>query len=243
MPKKQIVGSIIILIILSFICMYIYDNYHVVKQTKLIVESGNNNETIVNYYDTKKTNYYLYNIDNIIVDFSDRKLDLSKALELKQFSIEDILNFVEEKVNMNDGNVILYQNDDFSLLQCNLPNGKTNYIFGSKSMVYKESFCEETPYFCTFTKTYHVLDISDKKDDDEYVYLTLKNDVTEEVATIEIEKEKIEDAIAGNYYSFKFASSNDQIDGDIKSIFDNNRILSLKLIEAEEEKVNENICK
>lgn len=243
MPKKQIFGSVIILIILSLICMYIYDNYHVVKQTKLIVESGNNNETIVNYYDGKKTDYYLYNIDNIIVDFSDRKLDLSKALELNQISIEDILKFVEEKVNMKDGNIVLYQNDDFSLLKCALPDGKTNYIFGSKSMVYKESFCLETPYFCTFTKTYHVLDLSDIKDKDAYSYLTLKNDVTLEVATIEIEKDKIENVVAGNYYSFKFASSNDQIDGDIKSIFDNNRILNIKLIETEEEKINENICK
>lgn len=243
MPKKQMLGSIIILIILSFICMYIYDNYHVEKETKLIVESGNNNETIVNYYDTKKTDYYLYNIDNIIVDFSDRKLDLSKALELNQISMDDVLKFVEEKVNMNDGNIILYQNDDFSILKCSLSDGKTNYIFGSKSMVYKESFCGEIPYFCTFTKTYHVLDITDMKTNNELVYLTLKNDVTEEVATIEIEKTKVEDVLAGNYYSFKFASSNDQIDGDIKSIFDNNRIVNIKLVETEEEKINENICK
>ena len=241
MPKKQLLGSIIILIALSFICMYIYDNYHVEKQTTLVVESGNNNMTIVNYLNTKKVDYYLYNIDNIIVDYTDRRLELSKALELKQISISEVQGFLEEKVNMNDGNIVLYQNDDFSLLKCNLPSGKTNYIFGSKSMVYKESFCVETPYFCTFTKTYRVLDVSDKKDG--YVYLTLKNDITEEVATIEILKDRVTNIENGNYYSFKFASSNDQIDGDIKSIFDNNRILNINLIELEEDKINENICK
>ncbi len=241
MPKKQLLGSIIILIALSFICMYIYDNYHVEKQTTLVVESGNNNMTIVNYLNTKKIDYYLYNIDNIIVDYTDRRLELSKALELKQISISEVQGFLEEKVNMNDGNIVLYQNDDFSLLKCNLPSGKINYIFGSKSMVYKESFCVETPYFCTFTKTYRVLDVSDKKDG--YVYLTLKNDITEEVATIEILKDRVTNIENGNYYSFKFASSNDQIDGDIKSIFDNNRILNINLIELEEDKINENICK
>ncbi len=241
MPKKQIFGSVIVLVMLSLICMYIYDNYYVEKETRLIVESGNNNKTIVNYLSTKKADYYLYNIDNIIVDDTNRKLELDKALELNQITMDEVLKYLEEKVNINNGNVILYQNDDFSLLKCSLPSGKVNYIFGNKSMVYTESFCVETPYFCTFTKTYHVLDISEKKDG--YVYLTLKNDVEEEVATIEILKDEIDNVEIGNYYSFNFASTNDQIDGDIKSIFDNNRILSIKLIEVEEDKINENVCK
>lgn len=241
MPKKQIIGNIIMIIILSLICMYIYDNYHVEKETNLIVETGNNNKTVVNYLNTKKNDYYLYNIDNIIVDYPDRTLELNRALEMKQITMKEVLEYLEEKVNMNDGNTILYQNADFSLLQCTLENGKTNYVFGSKSMVYKESFCDEIPYLCSFTKTYHVLDISNAKDD--FVYLTLKNDYSEEVATIQIEKEKIGIVETGNYYTFKFASSNDVIDGDIKSIFDNNRILDINLVDELNPVRNDNICK
>ena len=43
MPKKQIFGSIIILIVLSLICMFIYDEFKDEKnnhQKKLIVEKG-----------------------------------------------------------------------------------------------------------------------------------------------------------------------------------------------------------
>ena len=117
MPKKQIIGNIIMIIILSLICMYIYDNYHVEKETNLIVETGNNNKTVVNYLNTKKNDYYLYNIDNIIVDYPDRTLELNRALEMKQITMKEVLEYLEEKVNMNDGNTILYQNADFSLLQ------------------------------------------------------------------------------------------------------------------------------
>ena len=241
MPKKQIIGNILMIIILCFVCMYIYDNYHVVKETKLVVESGNNNETVINYLNTKNSNYYLYNIDDIIVNYPDRTLELNRALDMKQISINNVLDYLEEKVNMNDGKTVLYQNDDFSLLKCILDDGKTNYIFGNTSMIYKDSFCTEQPYLCSFTKTYHVLDISTNKDN--LVYLTLKNDYSEEVATIQIEKENIGSLVVGNYYSFKFASVNDVIESDIKSTFDNNRILEISIVNDLNPAINDNICK
>ena len=94
-------------------------------------ETGNNNKTVVNYLNTKKIDYYLYNIDNIIVNFYDRKLALNNALEMKQISMDEVLGYLEEKVNMNNGKTVLYQNNDFSLLKCDLENDKTNYVFGS----------------------------------------------------------------------------------------------------------------
>jgi len=197
MRKKTIIVNFIMIIILSFICMYIYDNYHVVKETTLIVETGNNNKTIVSYLSTKKEDYYLYNIDNIIVDYTDRKLELNNALEMKQITINNVLTYLEEKANINNGKIVLYENDDFSLLKCSLENEKTNYVFGSKSMVYKDSFCADIPYLCSFTKTYYVLDISEYKNN--YVYLTFKNDSSEEVATIQIEKDRINGLTPGNY--------------------------------------------
>lgn len=241
MPKKQILGNIFMIIILCFVCIYIYDNYHVVKETELVVESGNNNQTVVNYLTTKNSDYYLYNIDDIIVNYPDRTLELNRALDMKQISINTVLDYLEEKVNMSDGKIVLYQNDDFSLLQCTLDNGKTNYVFGNNSMIYKDSFCADPPYLCSFTKTYHVLDISPNKDN--LVYLTLKNDYSEEVATIQIEKEKIENLTVGNYYTFKFASVNDVIESDIKSTFDNNRILEIHIVNDFNPTVNDNICK
>ena len=239
MPKKQLLGSIIIIIILGFICMYIYDNFRVEKHTKIIVETNNNN-VISEYLSTKKVNYYLYNLDNIVIDFTDRKLDLNKALELKQISMKEIISNLEEKANFNDGNTVLYQNDNLSVLECTLDNGKVNYIFSGKSMTYKDSFCLSKPYLCSFIKTYYVLDINDSKDDS--VYLTLRNEKSE-VATIEIDKDKVENLQIGNSYKITFASVNDRIDSDIKGIFENNDILNIELLHQEELPIDNDICK
>ena len=239
MPKKQIIGSILLIIVLSFLCMYIYDNFRVEKETTLIVERGNNNNTIVSYLDTKKVDYYLYNIDNIVVDFPDRDLDLNRALELKQFNIEDVLKYLEMKVEMNDGKVKLYQNDDFSLLECKSDN-KTNYIFGDKTMVYRESFCDDKPYLCSFTKTYYIVNIDTK--DSKTSYLTLKA-LPEEVATIEVDSDLVKDLDINKYYKFSFSSTNNKVDGDIKSAFDNNTIKDVTPLLEGESVVNESICK
>lgn len=243
MSKKQLLANAILLALLSFICIYIYDNYKVETETKLIVEKGKNKEEIVEYLTNQKNNnYYLYNIDNIIVDYSDRVLDLNRALETRQITIDEVLTYLTKKFSLNDEKNILYQNDDFSVLICKLDNDKTNYIFGDSSMNYNDNLCNEKPYLCAFTKTYHVLDITEGKNND-YIYLTLKNDVEEEVSTIQIDKNKVKSLEANDYYAFKFASTNNIVDGSIKEIFDNNDIIDITPLKIEDSKVNENICK
>ena len=88
MPKKQIIGSIIIIIILSFICMYIYDNYKIEAKTTLVVDSETDEKGIKEYYSDKNANYYLYNIGGVEIDFTDRDLELNRALEAKQTTME-----------------------------------------------------------------------------------------------------------------------------------------------------------
>ena len=85
MPKKQIFGSIIVLVLLSLVCMYIYDNYKVVNKTKLIIDKKDNciGNLDLYYTDSNGNNYYLYCLDDITVDYGDRKLDLNKALNRK----------------------------------------------------------------------------------------------------------------------------------------------------------------
>ena len=241
MPKKQIIGVILQIVVLSLLCVYIYDNFKVEKKTTLVVEKGQNYNTIVHYLDNKKADYYTYNIDNIVVDFPDRDLDLNRALDLNQITMKEVLEFLTEKVELNEGKVKLYQNEDFSLLECKFDN-KTNYIFGDTTMVYKESFCAPEPYLCSYTKTYTVIDINNGKDN-KSTYVTLKNDLSEEVSTMELANNLTSNLEINKGYKFTFASTNNKVDVDIKSVFANNELISITPLEENEQPVNDGICK
>jgi len=222
MPKKQIIGSIIIIIILSFICMYIYDNYKVEATTTLVVDSSTDEKGIKEYYSDKNANYYLYNIGGVEIDFTDRDLELDRALEAKQTTMEEVLGMLTKKVSMN--NVNLYQNDDLSILECKLDNNKYNYLFGGPSMEYKEGMCAKDPYICSFNKMYYVIYIGDNKTNDN-MFLTIKDD--SDTATIQVSKDIAKKLEENKYYTFTFGSTNEEIDDDIKNVFDNNIILKI----------------
>ena len=236
MPKKQILGTIIIIIILSFICMYIYDNYKVEIETNIIAEASKGSGIKEYYKDSKKNTYYLYDLNNIIIDFHDRTLDLDRALESKQIDLDFIMGHVEKKYSLNNEKIIFYQDTDFSLLQCTKEDGKINYIFGPLNMDYKEELCYEQPYICTFNKTYSILDISPSKKANIY-YLTLSD--SNEVETIQVENKYINELVVGNTYIFTFGSLNETIEDNIKDIFINNTLLSVQI----ETMQSDNICK
>ena len=228
MPKKQILGTVIIIIILSFICMYIYDNYKMDVKTTIVVNYAS--ETgIVNYYqDSKDNKYYLYDLDDIIIDFNDRTLTLDRALSAKQIDFDFIYENLKKEYSINDDKVVFYKNEDFSLLECR--NGdNTNYIFGPSTMNYKESLCSDKPYICSFEVSYNILDITQSKDN-EFSYITLSNG--EEVETIKISIDNIQDLASGNIYKFTFGSLNGNIDKSIKDIFNNNILIGFELTDA-----------
>jgi len=248
MPKKQIFGSIIIIVLLSFICMYIYDNYKVEKETKLVIDKKNNciGNLDLYYTDSKGNNYYLYCLDKIIVDYGDRILDLDKALDRKQITMD----FVYEQVKKNgsvdsylDSESLKYSNNDFSLLMCKTSFGNNDYYFGPSNMQYMEGFCKDDPYTCSFVRTYLVLDMSESNDN-EFTYLTLREFQDEEVVTIKVIKELIPEIIEDNYYEFMFGSLGKSKETDIKTIFESNLLLSITPTDKEGlEQKNESVCK
>ena len=241
MPKKQILEGIIIIILLGFVCKYIYDNYKVESKTSLIVDSGDSEEIVEYFKDKKGNSFYLYGIDDVIVDYTDRTLELDRALEAKQITISEVLTFLKKQYTLENDKVVMYQNDDLAILQCKLDNNKTNYILAKPGIVYEEGLCNQTPYLCTFTKTYYVLSINEGKYN-EKLYVTLRNDASEDVDTIEMDREIASDLIKDNYYVFKFASIDKEIEENIKDIFNNNQILNISVADASNQ-VNENICK
>ena len=107
-------------------------------------------------------------------------------------------------------------------------------------MEYKEGMCEEKPYLCSFDKIYYVIYIGDNKIDDS-MFLTIKDD--NDTATIQLPKEVTDQLEENNYYQFTFGSTNEEIDDNIMSVFDNNIILEINEVDNVETAVNKTDCK
>ena len=246
MTKKQMLGSIIILVILSFICMFIYDQFkdeQKERKTQLLVEQGDKELTLY-YTDLENRNYYLYGLNEIIVDYGDHTLELNKALEAKQISMNEVISLIgnENEQSYWDGGSIKINNEDLSLLQCHTLDGNQDYYFGPSDMEYKSGFCEADPYICSFIRTYLVLDISDSNDE-QYVYLTLRAFQDEEVVTVKVEKNLTNEIVEDYYYEFQFAYLGKEDKEDIQSIFENNRLLTIVATDKQGlEQINESIC-
>lgn len=246
MPKKQIIGSVLVLIILSFTCMFIYDkfkNQDDSNQIKLIVESGNNKLSLY-YTDKNHHNYYLYGLRKIIVDYKDHALELDKALEAKQITIDEVINLIgnSNKESYEDGGSVKISNQDLSLIQCHTTDGNRDYYFGPSNMVKKEGFCQDKAYICTFTKTYLVRDVTESNDS-KYVYLTLRAFQDEEVFTVKVDNNLNPTIEEKKFYEFTFASIGSSKKEDIESIFTNHELLSITATDKEGlEQVNESVC-
>jgi len=248
MPKKQIFGSIIILILLCFICMYIYDNFSVVNVTKLVIDKSDNciGNLDLYYTDSDGNDYYLYCLDSLVVDYGDRTLELNKALERKQIEMDFIFEEVKKEgsvITYKDGGSLKYSNNDFTLLSCQTVDGNNDYYFGPRDMEYREGFCREVPYTCSFTRTYLVLDMSDSNDYD-YVYLTLREFQEEEVVTVKVKRSLASVIVEDNNYEFTFASTGKSSSIDIKTLFESNTLLSINSTDRIGfDQINEDICK
>ena len=249
MGKKQFLGSLIILIFLCFVCKFIYTEFKVdgaERQTKLVVtETDNDNVKFDLYYTNNDVNYYVYSLNKIIVDYGDRKLELNRALETKQIAMDFVIEYVKNSGNVDsyyDGGTNKYSNDELSILECKTTDGNSDYYFGPSNMEYKEGFCQVEPYICQFVKTYLIVDISESNDEN-FAYLTLRKFQGEDVVTVKVKKEFTIDMIEESYYEFTFGSLGN-LDDNIKSVFDNNRLLSVVLTDKVGlEQINEDICK
>ena len=113
--KKNVVKSILMLIVLSVLCIYIYDNYKVqVVTTVDIIEKDSCNKEITNYYtDRNNNNYYLYCLDDVIIDYGDRTLELNKSLDVKQIDMEYILSTLNLDYQFDNELIKYYKNNKF----------------------------------------------------------------------------------------------------------------------------------
>lgn len=254
MSKKQIFLSAIILVVLSFLCIFIYKNAKPEDlnktRTKLYVtESKNCSEKVELYYtDSKGTKYYTHCLDSIVFDFGDRKLELKSALELKQITISDVLYELSEQEIYKDGGSILYRDNSkisdkgISILKCQTIEGNEDYYIGNKNMVKQDNFCLNADYSCNFIRTYQVLDVS-LSSDELYLYFTLKQFQSDDITTVKISKELGGTVEEDLFYEFTFKSLNKKYKDNIKAIFDNNELTKIELTKKEGlDQIQESIC-
>lgn len=247
MTKRQVVGTMFILIILSFVCMFIYNEFkdeQKERKTQLLIKEGDSKITLY-YTDTKGRNYYLYGLDKITVDYGDHDLELNKALEAKQFDMKSVIKLIgnDNQISYKDGGSIKINNNDISLLQCHTTLGNQDYYFGPSNMEYKSGFCLDEPYICSFIKTYLVLDVSDSNDE-KYAYLTLKMFQGEEVVTVKVRKNLIDEIIEDQFYEFQFTVSESKKGDNIQEIFDNHKLISITATDKTGfDQINEDVCK
>ena len=78
-----------------------------------------------------------------------------------------------------------------------------------------------------FTKTYNVLNIAES-DDENYLYLTIKQFQNDEVETVKVLKSLANGVEANKNYEFTFQYGNKNIEDNIKSIFENATLVQIK---------------
>lgn len=71
-----------------------------------------------------------------------------------------------------------------------------------------------------FTRTYQVLNIAES-DDENYLYLTIKRFQIDEVETVKVERNLASMVEVNKYYEFIFENTNNKLEDNIKSIFEN----------------------
>lgn len=233
MIKKNIIKSIVAIIILSFLCMFIYDHYKVETETKVkIVDSSNKKRILKNYYkDRDNNNYYLYKLDDVIIDYTDRVLELNKALDVKQITMDFIINSLDKEYSINNNKVSFYKNDELALVVCN-KDGYNNYIFGPSDMEFIDSLCEEYPYIKEFSVNYELLDITDSKTTD-LIYVTIRDINTKEAATVLIDSKYRQELKEDTNYKFIFRSNKETLDKKIEKIFLNNDLYKIEILNNE----------
>lgn len=78
-----------------------------------------------------------------------------------------------------------------------------------------------------FIKTYHVYNIAGSNDEN-YVYLTVRQFQFEEIETVKVQKSLANKVKENKPYEFEFEYTDKKIEDNIKSIFENAKLISIK---------------
>lgn len=184
------------------------------------------------YYTGDGYNIYTYCIKSIILDDGKEKLELKDIIKDNNNIIDGIINELIPKDTLKDGGTTIYKdsmtknftNNGLTVIKCNTLSGNRDIYIGPDSMEFEEHFCKNNIKY--YTKTYTVLNVESGAEENSY-YFTLKL-FQGEVDTVFI-KNMNDKVLANKTYEFKFKkNSNNVIEDNIKSVFENSDIISIK---------------
>lgn len=201
------------------------------------------------YYEMADKNIYTYCLDSIIIDDGHDKFELKDYIGKNSNVVEEIINTLTSVEIYKDGGTTVYRDmepseftkNGLTVIKCNkmlTDNSVNNDIyFGPMSMEFIDDFCtRKGTNTKTFTRTYNILNIADS-DDEEYVYLTLRQFQFDEVATVKVLRTLALAIKEEHNYEFTFQYVIKQDTKNINDIFDKYDLISI--IETDKEGLNQ----
>ena len=94
------------------------------------------------------------------------------------------------------------------------------YAIDIKGEDYPTKDVDTSKVITSFTRTYQVLNIAES-DDQNYLYLTIKRFQIDKVETVKVERNIANMVEVNKYYEFSFENASNEIEDNIKSIFEN----------------------
>lgn len=178
---------------------------------------------------------YFYGVDSLqLVDSKNNFFDLKTALDYKQVSINDVKSYLEsqyetgniEGYTLSDGESKIYKTDKFEAILCNTIEGNKDVYFGTSNIAsnLKGFYCGKEPdNICHFTRTYHILNITDD-DDYNFINVTLKQ-FQGEITMVRIPR--FDNLKVNKNYEFVF-NTYEIYDDNISNIFKNSTLIEVK---------------
>ena len=218
--------------------------YNLTKDNKVnIIVPEKNTPTIItveatecntkNYIELTDYNIYTYCLEHLMIFINNNLVELKNYVPDKPEFITELISNLELETELNDGGTKIYKdkndytNAGLTLIKCNTLDSNKDIYIGPKDMEYQESFCKNIDNSLkTFTKTYEVLNVA-LSNSDEFIYLTLRQFQFEEIETIKVKKSLNYDITVGKNYEFTFEYTTEDIEDNIKSIFNNATLTSI----------------
>lgn len=240
----------ITLIVLIFIIGYYGEKYPIINIYSMDIIEDIENDGLVKNFSVKDYNVWLYGIKSFqLMDENNNFYDIATSLKHNQTDKQKITEYLElqyENGNMNrfllsDGGTAIYKNNKFEIIVCKTIEGNEDLYFGTPNITDKTKggFCGKSiNNNCYFTRTFHILDISET-DDMDFVNITIVDN--KEVTTTTIVNNS-NDIKAGKDYEFIFSTDKDFSD-NTKNIFENSTLIEVKETnKSKENQINNPIC-
>ena len=257
--------NILIIIILIILIIFGYFLFNVWKDKKLEeekVEEQIKNEEMLKiegidlqnctnkksfYFEHSGVRYYLSCLSDIKVKVKNKNLSLQEAIEEDLIQMEEIIDKMPISEAIPSISSVIYKAEEnkdisnLSIIKCNTQTGNQDYYIGNKDMKYENGFCDRD---CTFTRTFHILNVERNKDPN-YYNVTLMQYQGNEIENVKIKKDLNPKYKMNAAYEFTFIKDELDLltDDSMKNIFEAFHVMKVEETDKEGiHQIQEKIC-